>query len=605
MVEWRIINSTVQDWALSYDGPPFHALLCDPPYELAFMNKAWDRTGVVFNSAIWSALAAHLLPGAFGMAFASARGWHRLACAIEDAGLIIHPSVFMFGWVTGQGFPKATRIDTLIDKRPGAAGRVIEIKQYLEVAILASGKTQEQINRECGFTACSFARWRSTARPDPWRTVLPNWRQWQRMKMVIGFGDDYDDVLRAVERGVIGQRRRQGVAPQPAYWGEDGDHHYGQQWNITLPATDLAQVWANHRYGLQALKPALEPIIVFQKPYEGRPVDSIVCHGSGAFNIDGGRIAASDGVPRVTYHEFTYHGGDACNCYSNGLSYSKRTGQIDTTTGRWPANFTLAHHPDCQKIGVKRVKTSLGGLGGVDSGLWQAKQSVPIQRYNSSDDFEVVDGWRCVEGCPVKALDEQSGFSKGGGKVGSVYSTEKKGLLFPALNAHTSPAFSDEGGVSRFFFNADWSYEVAEQLAQASPVRYVPKASRSERDKGLQGHNAHPTVKPIALAEWLASLLLPPSVYAPRRILVPFAGVMSEVIGAVLAGWDSILAIEQEGQYCEMGEARVRYWSTERSTAAEIKSQSVAVGEPAVSRSSSRAVKQKGPQLSLFAWEER
>ncbi|GAF69059.1 unnamed protein product, partial [marine sediment metagenome] len=91
-----IVCADVLDWAAEYDGPKFHALLCDPPYHLGangFMNKSWDaaKYGIAFNPDTWAALAQHLHPGAFGMAFASARGWHRLAVAIEDAGLRIHP----------------------------------------------------------------------------------------------------------------------------------------------------------------------------------------------------------------------------------------------------------------------------------------------------------------------------------------------------------------------------------------------------------------------------------------------------------------------------------------------------------------------------------
>ncbi|HUW11898.1 MAG TPA: hypothetical protein VM537_19380, partial [Anaerolineae bacterium] len=110
---WRIDYADVLEW----EGDQFHAMLCDPPYELGFMGKRWDGTGIAFQSETWAHLAQFLLPGAFGMAFSGSRTWHRLAVAIEDAGLIIHPSIF--GWAYGSGFPKATRIDTQVDKRKG------------------------------------------------------------------------------------------------------------------------------------------------------------------------------------------------------------------------------------------------------------------------------------------------------------------------------------------------------------------------------------------------------------------------------------------------------------------------------------------------------
>lgn len=119
---------------------------------------------------------------------------------------------------------------------------------------------------------------------------------------------------------------------------------------------------------------------------------------------------------------------------------------------------------------------------------------------------------------------------------------------------------ANSGNASRFFFNAGWSYEVAEQLAAADPVRYVAKASRRERDGGLHGHCSHPTVKPITLAKWLATLLLPPVQYAPRRLLVPFAGVGSEMIGAMLAGWEEVLGVEMMPEYVDIARARIAHW---------------------------------------------
>jgi len=71
--------------------------------------------------------------------------------------------------------------------------------------------------------------------------------------------------------------------------------------------------------------------------------------------------------------------------------------------------------------------------------------------------------------------------------------------------------------------------------------------------------NNHPTVKPLKLCRWLATLLLPPAGYT-RRLLVPFAGSGSEMIGAALAGWDYALGIEQSAEYAEIARARLRFW---------------------------------------------
>jgi DNA modification methylase len=156
----------------------------------------------------------------------------------------------------------------------------------------------------------------------------------------------------------------------------------------------------------------------------------------------------------------------------------------------------------------------------------------------------------------------------------------------------------DTGTAARFFFQAAYN------LDHADPVLYCPKASRKERDAGLEGmavqirdedgrsqtqnerrgkrsavgpdgklrqsigqavkvRNIHPTVKPIALAKWLATLLLPPPEYAPRRLLIPFAGSGSEAIGAGLAGWDEMTLIEMDAETVAIARARLAHWLNE------------------------------------------
>ena len=113
---WLVEQADVLEWASKYSGPKFHAILCDPPYHLNFMNSKWDGGDIAFRPETWAALVALLHPGAFVFAFVGCRGYHRMACAMEDSGLIIHPAI---GWLFGSGWPKATRIDTQIDKRAG------------------------------------------------------------------------------------------------------------------------------------------------------------------------------------------------------------------------------------------------------------------------------------------------------------------------------------------------------------------------------------------------------------------------------------------------------------------------------------------------------
>lgn len=481
---YPIHRANMLDWIDAYEGDLFHAALFDPPYHLTsitkrfgkdgaapaqygrdgafaraskgFMGRAWDGGGLMFDPATWEKIMRVLHPGAFVMAFASTRGYHRMAVAAEDAGFIIHTMAL---WTFFSGFPKATRLDTQIDRDAGAERET-------------AGK-----------------------HPNPGSTA-------PRLAMGGGWQDAPD---------------------------------------MTLPAPSLAQTWAGHRYGGQALKPACEPILICQKPYAGRPVDCITGTGAGAFNIEAARIGLSGGG----------YSGRPSNGYEGGLF---RGGMPDEDMGRWPANFMLAHTPECTED-------------------------------------------TCAAGCPVALLDAQSGARTAGSSVSS--ETQLRGDTstdFKARLEHPAEfeSYEDEGGGSRFFFNADY---MLERLENADPFIYAAKASTGEREAGLgdfalqayaqgnaaqnaiangedeylgndriglnvikQRRNPHPTVKPLSLVKHLASLLLPPDAYAPRRLFIPFSGAGSEMIGAMLAGWEHVEGVEMESEYIEVAKARLAFW---------------------------------------------
>lgn len=84
------------------------AIVCDPPYELkrdrrgaGFMGQTWDSDSGAFDAATWSEVARVAKPGAWVAAFGGRRTWHRLACAMEDGGLIPRDT-FMWGYTTGN-----------------------------------------------------------------------------------------------------------------------------------------------------------------------------------------------------------------------------------------------------------------------------------------------------------------------------------------------------------------------------------------------------------------------------------------------------------------------------------------------------------------------
>ena len=99
------------------------SIVTDPPYELGFMGKSWDSTGIANSVEMWSEALRVLKPGGHLLAFSGSRTYHRMACAIEDAGFEIRDQIM---WVYGSGFPKSHNISKGIDKTLNAPnGEVI------------------------------------------------------------------------------------------------------------------------------------------------------------------------------------------------------------------------------------------------------------------------------------------------------------------------------------------------------------------------------------------------------------------------------------------------------------------------------------------------
>ena len=98
------------------------AIVTDPPYELGFMGKSWDASGVAFDPATWREALRVLKPGGHLIAFSGSRTYHRIAVAIEDAGFEIRDQIM---WIYGSGFPKSHNVSKGIDKAAGVEREVI------------------------------------------------------------------------------------------------------------------------------------------------------------------------------------------------------------------------------------------------------------------------------------------------------------------------------------------------------------------------------------------------------------------------------------------------------------------------------------------------
>jgi site-specific DNA-methyltransferase (adenine-specific) len=142
------------------------AIVTDPPYELGFMGKSWDNSGIAYNVDVWKECLRVLKPGGHILAFGGSRTWHRLAVAIEDAGFEMRDSI---AWLYGSGFPKSMNIAKAIDKASGYKGEVIGTETVdigMQGGSMHAGRGMQLAEREIRELSPEAKVW------DGWGTAL-------------------------------------------------------------------------------------------------------------------------------------------------------------------------------------------------------------------------------------------------------------------------------------------------------------------------------------------------------------------------------------------------------------------------------------------------
>jgi DNA modification methylase len=416
MLSHKINHADIKDWASNYDGPLFDGILCDPPYELGFMGKSWDSSGIAFDTEMWADLFKLVKPGGHLLAFSGSRTYHRMAVAIEDAGFEIRD---MIEWVYGSGFPKSLNIGKAVDKIQGN-----------EREVTGDNPNFRPVSGKEGYLGQS------------------NFRQTDGMSV-----------------------QTKGTSPYEGYG--------------------------------TALKPAHEPCVLARKPLIGTVANNVLKHGTGGLNIDGTRV----GVGAKKWSE--PKGGIWNDSVDNGATLQ------DNPLGRFPAN--LIHD----------------GSDEVESVFPNSKSSNSVRKNKNNTG---------------------------------------NGLTHGLMSPVDSYGFSDSGSASRFFYTAKASKSERnaglEGFDNHKPM-YESHRPNYENTKGIEtpyagagrtgnaNQNHHPTVKPLSLTKYLATLIKPPT---GGRLLVPFSGSGSEMIGALQAGWEYVEGVELTEEYIPIAEARIKYW---------------------------------------------
>jgi DNA modification methylase len=144
------------------------SVVTDPPYELGFMGKSWDNKGIAYSVDMWREVLRVLKPGGHLLSFGGTRTYHRMACAIEDAGFEIRDQM---QWLYGSGFPKSYNISKGIDKMAGAEREILGESPYNArrpnppVSIFAQAGYKENITAPSTPFAIQWDGWGSALKP--------------------------------------------------------------------------------------------------------------------------------------------------------------------------------------------------------------------------------------------------------------------------------------------------------------------------------------------------------------------------------------------------------------------------------------------------------
>lgn len=110
--EYILFHGKMQDELAELADNSVDSIVTDPPYEINFMSKGWDNSGVAFQKDTWERCLRVLKPGGYLLAFGGSRTFHRIACAIEDAGFEIRDTIM---WLYGSGFPKSLNLGNAVE----------------------------------------------------------------------------------------------------------------------------------------------------------------------------------------------------------------------------------------------------------------------------------------------------------------------------------------------------------------------------------------------------------------------------------------------------------------------------------------------------------
>ena len=351
---YKLYQGNMLDMLEVIEPETIDSIATDPPYELNFMGKGWDNAGISFNPNTWKQCYEVLKPGGYLLAFGGSRTYHRIACAIEDAGFEIRDTIC---YMYGSGFPKSQNIGKQLEKRLEDEKTKQKTKHDLlsmwerdiqktksnekTGEMVLQSQLQEQGLQKSRETTSNV--WGEEPCLEWWNNIQKAERelQWcqicEMSKRVFINGEERwicngtqncnGEALREMfdKNGSCPSYR-----PQPEQQFNRELNAIQEQWG-TQACREVIENWK--KIGT-CLKPSFEPIIVARKPFKGSLVDNVIENGVGGINIDECRVGTGTGKDKPPYNP---------NNKNNVYGKSMGGGKWENTNGRFPANTILTY----------------------------------------------------------------------------------------------------------------------------------------------------------------------------------------------------------------------------------------------------------------------
>lgn len=150
-LDFRLLKGNCLDMLKELPDNSIDSIVTDPPYELGFMGKSWDSTGIAYSVELWSECLRVLKHGGHLVAFSGSRTVFPMGVAISEAGFEVRD---MISWIYTSGFPKSLDIYKQTEKAEHK-GWGTALKPAQEPAVLA----RKPIDPDCSSIAENVLKW--------------------------------------------------------------------------------------------------------------------------------------------------------------------------------------------------------------------------------------------------------------------------------------------------------------------------------------------------------------------------------------------------------------------------------------------------------------